>query len=136
MVAGLEPRYFLFLSATPVQNDLMELYRLVELLRPGTFASATAFRRRFVSDDDPPFQRIVGFAASAILPPGGKADVAIVVPFGNDWRMDVEGPGKPPVTLFWGPHLARCTGRLEIEVTVREDGSGYAAPRGRWCGNP
>ncbi|MEU4772679.1 SNF2-related protein [Micromonospora sp. NPDC023644] len=43
----------LFLSATPVQNNLLELYRLVELLRPGTFDSEYDFSRRFVNRQDP-----------------------------------------------------------------------------------
>ncbi|MFG2109823.1 SNF2-related protein [Micromonospora chersina] len=43
----------LFLSATPVQNNLLELYRLVELLRPGTFDSEYDFSRRFVDRRDP-----------------------------------------------------------------------------------
>ncbi|MGW3606531.1 SNF2-related protein [Micromonospora sp. NPDC005161] len=43
----------LFLSATPVQNNLLELYRLVELLRPGTFDSERDFSRRFVDGRDP-----------------------------------------------------------------------------------
>ncbi|MGW3808285.1 SNF2-related protein [Micromonospora sp. NPDC005113] len=43
----------LFLSATPVQNNLLELYRLVELLRPGTFDSERDFARRFVDGHDP-----------------------------------------------------------------------------------
>ncbi|MCV7281671.1 DEAD/DEAH box helicase family protein [Mycolicibacterium flavescens] len=46
-------RYAFFLTATPVQNDLLELYRLVELLRPGTFTSVTDFRRQFMSGYDP-----------------------------------------------------------------------------------
>lgn len=46
-------RYAFFLTATPVQNDLLELYRLVELLRPGTFKSASAFRREFITGLDP-----------------------------------------------------------------------------------
>ncbi|WP_299557860.1 SNF2-related protein [uncultured Mycolicibacterium sp.] len=46
-------RYAFFLTATPVQNDLLELYRLVELLRPGTFTSARDFKRQFMSPYDP-----------------------------------------------------------------------------------
>lgn len=45
-------RYVLFLTATPVQNDLLELYRLVELLRPGTFPTQRAFKQQFVDHDD------------------------------------------------------------------------------------
>ncbi|MGB5796479.1 MAG: SNF2-related protein [Mycolicibacter algericus] len=46
-------RYALFLTATPVQNDLLELYRLVELLRPGTFKSERAFKSEFMTGYDP-----------------------------------------------------------------------------------
>lgn len=46
-------RYAFFLTATPVQNDLLELYRLIELLRPGTFTSVTAFKREFMTGYDP-----------------------------------------------------------------------------------
>ncbi|MCV7261134.1 helicase-related protein [Mycobacterium shimoidei] len=48
-----ECRYAFFLTATPVQNDLLELYRLVELLRPGTFRSEREFRREFMTSYDP-----------------------------------------------------------------------------------
>lgn len=40
----------LLLSATPVQNDLRELYNLVSLCRPGHFKSYRHFRRLFVQD--------------------------------------------------------------------------------------
>ena len=46
-------RYVLFLTATPVQNHLSELYRLVELLRPGTFSSQKEFERRFLDQGNP-----------------------------------------------------------------------------------
>lgn len=46
-------RYVLFLTATPVQNELVELYRLVETLRPGTFRSQAEFTRRFVDTTNP-----------------------------------------------------------------------------------
>ena len=46
-------RYAFFLTATPVQNDLLELYRLVELLRPGTFTSVSEFKRQYVTRSDP-----------------------------------------------------------------------------------
>lgn len=43
----------LLLTATPVQNNLLELYRLVELLRPGTFRSQQDFMSRYVDAKDP-----------------------------------------------------------------------------------
>ncbi|OBK27430.1 helicase [Mycobacterium asiaticum] len=46
-------RYALFLTATPIQNDLLELYRLIELLRPGTFTSVSEFKRQYMRGNDP-----------------------------------------------------------------------------------
>lgn len=46
-------RYAFFLTATPIQNDLLELYRLIELLRPGTFRSVGEFRRQYMRGNDP-----------------------------------------------------------------------------------
>ncbi|MEO5843132.1 MAG: SNF2-related protein, partial [Acidimicrobiales bacterium] len=48
LLESLDSRYKLFLTATPVRTDLLELYRLVELVRPGTFHSETEFRDRFL----------------------------------------------------------------------------------------
>jgi len=46
------PRKFtLFLSATPIQNNLAELYNLVELLKPGTFGTLSQFRTRYAEDN-------------------------------------------------------------------------------------
>ena len=42
------PRKFtLFLTATPIENNLRELYNLVELLKPGTFGTLSEFRNRY-----------------------------------------------------------------------------------------
>jgi superfamily II DNA or RNA helicase len=53
LLGRLDTHRMLFLTATPVQNRLTELYELVELLRPGTFASRREFLRRFVDRNDP-----------------------------------------------------------------------------------
>ncbi len=42
-------RYLLLLTATPVQNDLRELYNLVTLLRPGTVGTFAQFKHRFMA---------------------------------------------------------------------------------------
>lgn len=44
--------YCLLLTATPVQNSLLDLYRLVEIIRPGTFGSESEFKTKFVGLDD------------------------------------------------------------------------------------
>jgi SNF2 family DNA or RNA helicase len=45
-------RYVLMLTATPVQNDLMELYSLITILSPGQLGTVRAFRRNFVEHAD------------------------------------------------------------------------------------
>jgi SNF2 family DNA or RNA helicase len=50
LVAGLQRQRLLLLSATPMQNDLTELYALVSLVQPRLFGSFQAFWRQFLLD--------------------------------------------------------------------------------------
>ncbi len=49
-VFRLRRRHTLLLTATPVQNDLRELYNLVNIVAPGFFRSIRWFRRKFMID--------------------------------------------------------------------------------------
>ena len=51
-VNDLNPRYLLLVTATPVQNDMRELYNLTTLVRPGTVGTFVQFRRDFLSGHD------------------------------------------------------------------------------------
>ena len=53
LVNALKKRFLLLLTATPVENNLMELYNLVTLLKPGQLKTASAFREEFMSRGDP-----------------------------------------------------------------------------------
>jgi SNF2 family DNA or RNA helicase len=53
LVNGLQKKYVLFLTATPVQNDLEELYNLITILKPGQLKTPRQFRRQFVVRGDP-----------------------------------------------------------------------------------
>ncbi|HEX5752982.1 MAG TPA: SNF2-related protein [Archangium sp.] len=53
LVDGLKSRFLLLLTATPVENDLEEVYNLVTLLRPGQLATPADFRRQYVDPKDP-----------------------------------------------------------------------------------
>jgi SNF2 family DNA or RNA helicase len=48
-INGIRKRYVLMLTATPVHNDLIELYNLVTILRPGHLGTRRAFRQNFVT---------------------------------------------------------------------------------------
>ncbi|MEW5849445.1 MAG: DEAD/DEAH box helicase [Myxococcota bacterium] len=47
-----ERDYLLLLTATPLQNDLRELYNLVTLLRPGQLGTWREFQKRHLHQDD------------------------------------------------------------------------------------
>nr|WP_245590328.1 SNF2-related protein [Cohnella panacarvi] len=49
-VGGLRKKYCLLLTATPVQNDLSELYNLITLLKPGQLGGEGDFASNFVQD--------------------------------------------------------------------------------------
>lgn len=53
-VNSIRKKYFLMLTATPVQNDLKEMYNLITLLKPGQLGTYQAFKRRFVVDKRTP----------------------------------------------------------------------------------
>ena len=50
LLKELSRKFTLFLSATPIQNNLSELYNLVELLKPGTFGTLSEFKTRYADD--------------------------------------------------------------------------------------
>jgi SNF2 family DNA or RNA helicase len=51
-INDLNPGYLMLLTATPVQNDLRELFNLATLVRPGTVGTFSQFRRNFLSGHD------------------------------------------------------------------------------------
>ncbi|MBI2876217.1 MAG: DEAD/DEAH box helicase [Candidatus Tectomicrobia bacterium] len=53
LVNALKKKFIFLLTATPVQNDLMELYNLITLLRPGTLKTPAYFRQEFMQRGDP-----------------------------------------------------------------------------------
>jgi SNF2 family DNA or RNA helicase len=53
LVDALNKRFLLLLSATPVQNDLIELYNLLTLLKPGIFKTQREFRAAYMTPGKP-----------------------------------------------------------------------------------
>jgi SNF2 family DNA or RNA helicase len=53
LVDGLNKRFLLLLSATPVQNELTELYNLLTLLKPGIFKTPKEFRAAYMTAGKP-----------------------------------------------------------------------------------
>jgi superfamily II DNA or RNA helicase len=53
LVDALNKRFLLLLSATPVQNDLVELYNVLTLLKPGIFKTQKEFRSAYMTPGHP-----------------------------------------------------------------------------------
>jgi superfamily II DNA or RNA helicase len=53
LVNTLQKRFLLLLSATPVQNNLLELYNLLTLLKPGIFRTQKEFRSVYITPGKP-----------------------------------------------------------------------------------
>jgi SNF2 family DNA or RNA helicase len=53
LVDSLEKRFILMLTATPVENNLIELYNLITLLKPGLLATEAEFRKLYVNAAKP-----------------------------------------------------------------------------------
>src|SRR5208282_5419575 len=53
LVNALQKRFLLLLSATPVQNSLVELYNLLTLLQPGIFRTEKEFRTAYMTPGKP-----------------------------------------------------------------------------------
>src|SRR2546423_1476943 len=53
LVNALQKRFLLLLSATPVQNSLVELYNLLTLLKPGIFKTEREFRQSYMTTGKP-----------------------------------------------------------------------------------
>lgn len=53
LVDALRKRFLLLLSATPVQNSLVELYNLLTLLKPGIFRTQKEFRAAYMTPGNP-----------------------------------------------------------------------------------
>lgn len=54
LVQGLKSRHLLLLTATPMENQLTELYALVNLVKPGLFGPYLRFYRQFILDKRTP----------------------------------------------------------------------------------
>lgn len=53
LVDALKKRFLLLLSATPVENNLVELYNLLTLLKPGLFKTEKEFRSSYMKPHQP-----------------------------------------------------------------------------------
>jgi SNF2 family DNA or RNA helicase len=138
LVDGLKSRFLLLLTATPVENDLEEVYNLVTLLRPGQLATPADFRRQYVDSKDPTsprnrekLRRLLSEVlirntrarCGLKLPPRYVTTVA-VEPLEGERALYTEVRG------FLQRHAGEARARLSASTLLLEAGSSPAAVRG------
>ena len=98
LVDSLNKRFLLLLSATPVQNDLVELYNLLTLLKPGIFKTLKEFRLAYMTPGKPRqpanSERLRGLMRGAMIR-NTRAVVALKLPRRHATTIKVDGaPGE------------------------------------------
>ena len=99
LVDELRKRFLLLLSATPVQNDLIELYNLLTLLKPGIFKTLKEFRAAYMTSGKPRQpanpERLRELMRGAMIR-NTRAVVALKLPRRHAVTIRVDGqPGEP-----------------------------------------
>ncbi len=82
-VSQIRKKYALMLSATPVHNDLTELYSLVTILKPGLLGTIRSFKRHFVASQDarhPKNEQHLKTLLSRVMVRNRRSDVNITFP--------------------------------------------------------
>ena len=98
LVDALNKRFLLLLSATPVQNDLIELYNLLTLLKPGIFKTLKEFRLAYMTPGKPRqpanSERLRALMRDAMIR-NTRAVVALKLPRRHATTIKVDGgPGE------------------------------------------
>jgi len=137
LVSGLESRFLLLLTATPVETDLEEIFNLVTLLAPGQLTTPAAFRRQFVDPKDPTrprdperLRRLLGEvmvrntrAQSGIALPPRFVETVAVDP------LPEERSAYEDVVALLREHARDGAARLSAATLLLEAGSSPAALR-------
>ena len=120
LVNALQKRFLLLLSATPVQNSLVELYNLLTLLKPGIFKTEKEFRQRYMTVGRPrvPANR------------ERMRDLMRDVMIRNTRSLvDVRLPPRHAVTVRLDPEAEEAEAYAELNRLVQETYASETAPR-------
>ncbi len=115
---SLQKRFLLLLSATPVQNSLLELYNLLTLLQPGIFKTPKEFRAAYMvpgKPREPANRERLRDLMRGVMVRNTRALAAL--------RM----PRRHASTLHAVPDAAEAACYAELTVLVREMAAGGGA---------
>jgi superfamily II DNA or RNA helicase len=119
LVDALNKRFLLLLSATPVQNDLTELYNVLTLLKPGIFKTLKEFRAAYVTPSKPHVpanpERLRELMRGAMVR-NTRAVVALKLPRRHATTIRVDGSERERIAY---QELAEAARRLSREGVNR-----------------
>jgi SNF2 family DNA or RNA helicase len=136
LVSEIPKKFLLLLTATPVQNDLEELYNLITLLKPGQLGTPTQFKTRFVAPGDKRSPKNVQALRELMLDVmvrNTRSSVQINLPprRARTVRLEAQGLEKELMeTLHLAIHQASANGSLSRRTLItlqQEIGSSPAA---------
>jgi superfamily II DNA or RNA helicase len=120
LVDALNKRFLLLLSATPVQNDMIELYNLLTLLKPGIFKTLKEFRAAHMTPGKPRQpanpERLRELIRGAMVR-NTRAVVALKLPRRHAVTIRVDGSESERAAY---QELATAARRLAAEGTSRD----------------
>src|SRR6202043_3832730 len=119
LVDALNKRFLLLLSATPVQNDLVELYNLMTLLKPGMFRTLREFRSAYMTPGKPRepanAERLRELMRGAMIR-NTRAVVALKLPRRHATTIKVDGgPGEAEAYADLAAAARRLAGEGEAK---------------------
>ncbi len=139
---AVKKRFLLLLTATPVQNDLDELYSLVTLLKPGAFRTPAEFKREFVNPEDPrrpanPDRLREILRSVMIRNTRAAADVSLPPRFASTCVVDEpaeHGAFYRRLEEYIRSNLSGAGSRMAAKVLLMEAGSSHEAVRASLAG--
>ncbi|MDI6776738.1 MAG: SNF2-related protein [Syntrophales bacterium] len=120
LVNSLRKKFIFLLSATPVQNNLLELYNLITLLRPGTLSTEAEFKREHVKR---------GNLRAPSNPDKLRALLRDVMIRNTRSLVDVKLPKRFATTFYVEPKPVEYEIYQEVSRFIRDFHHGREAPR-------
>lgn len=139
LVSRLKKKYILLLTATPVENELEELFNLITLLQPGQLETAAAFKKKYIARGDPLQPRNteeLKKLVREVMVRNRRSETGVIT---SRRRAEVvEVAPSPEEALFYrrltsfirehyGRETAKSTSRFVLKTLQREAGSSMEA---------
>lgn len=118
-VYGIKRKNTILMSATPIQNDMKELFNLVNILKPGHFSSRRKFKEEYVKDRFTP-QNVINLKRliSDVMIRHRRSNTLVELPKRNVSDIAIELTGEEKI--FHDEVLEFCKYVYEQEIIHRE----------------